>query len=86
MASARVRDRHADRGPRSPQRPRSLPERSGSSCNTAGGGGCSKDFFAMATKKLPWCRCTRRATAFWLSALALVSRTSCTAATKCGTL
>jgi hypothetical protein len=51
-----------------------------------GGADCSKDFFAMATKKLPWCRCTRRATAFWLSALALVSRTSCTAATKCGTL
>ena len=39
---------------------------------------CPKDYFAMATKTLLWLRVTRRATASWLSALAIASRTSCT--------
>src|SRR5215475_14689355 len=35
---------------------------------------CPKDYFAMATKTLPWLRFTRRATVSWLSALASASR------------
>src|SRR4029453_15175835 len=37
-----------------------------------------KDYFPIARKTLPRVRCTRRATASWLSALARASRISCT--------